>query len=88
MCNSTWIKCSHGSVPGWKPLKCPQAERHMCPKVALFCIQGMFQEMLLYFPIAGVKQYWRNVLFCYSVWELMARIQETKGCIVTIKGDR
>lgn len=70
---------------------CPEAERRMFPQVALFCIQGIFQWMLLYFPIAGVRQHWRKIIFCYPVWKMVARIllqEKTEGCIVTVKGDR
>lgn len=58
--------------------------------VALFCIQGVFQWMLLYFPIAGVRPHWRKITFCCLVWKMIARMliqEKTEGCLVTVKGD-
>lgn len=78
VCNSTCVKCSHSSVPAGNLLSNVLKQKDVCvQKWLYFCIQGIFQEMMLYFPIAEAKQYWRKVLFCYSVWELIARIQET-----------
>lgn len=86
VCNSTCIKCSHSSVPGGN-LQMSSSRKTYVSKSGFILHPGSVPGNA-FFPVAGAKQYWRKVLFCYSVGEFMARIQETEGCIVIVKGDR